>query len=72
MEMTVQYRTRDGDMLDAICHQVYGRSGGHTERVLAANPGLADHGPILPAGVVIELPEITPPEPVRSTVRLWD
>ncbi|MCG8420793.1 MAG: tail protein X [Proteobacteria bacterium] len=59
-------------MLDAICQQVYGASRGHTEQVLAANPGLADHGPVLPAGLVIELPAAPPPEPVISTIRLWD
>ena len=68
----MHYRTRDGDMLDAICHAHYGTSRGYTERVLEANPGLADHGPILPAGIVIELPDVAPPEPVKTTIRLWD
>lgn len=68
----MRYRTRDGDVLDAICQQFYGSAQGHTERVLEANPGLADLGPVLPAGVMIELPPPYEPELVRPTVRLWD
>jgi phage tail protein X len=38
------YRTRDGDMLDAICLSYYGQADGYLESVLTANPGLADIG----------------------------
>jgi len=66
-----QYRTRDGDMLDAICSRFYGNEQDVTEQVLAANPGLADVGPILPAGLILTLPVQTSPETVKDTVRLW-
>ena len=67
-----QYRTRDGDMLDAICKAWYGESYRYTEAVLEANPGLACLGPMLPAGVVIDLPAF-PELSVRSElIRLWD
>lgn len=64
------YRTKDGDVLDLICLRAYGDSVYSVEAVYDANPGLAAHGPILPAGLLIELPEAQPATP--STIRLWD
>jgi phage tail protein X len=60
-------------MVDIVCLAVYGEESGYTEAVLEANPGLADLGPVLPAGTVIKLPTISAAdagEPV--VVRLWD
>ena len=63
------YRTLDGDVLDAICKTLLG-SEAHVPAVLAANPRLADLGPIYRAGVVIQLPDL--PQPVRAgQIRLW-
>ncbi|ENA2185168.1 tail protein X, partial [Escherichia coli] len=39
-----------GDTLDAICVRYYGRTEGVVETVLAANPGLAELGAMLPHG----------------------
>lgn len=66
----MKYRTKDGDVLDAICLTHYGTTA-PVEEVLDANRGLAALGPVLPAGVLIELPilETTPEVPA---VRLWD
>ena len=64
------YTTLDGDMTDAICRRHYGRRRGAVEAVLAANPGLAAMGPLLPAGVEILLPDLPPPGP--AVRRLWD
>lgn len=69
--MAATYRTRDGDMLDAICHRHYGQSAGTVEAVLDANPGLADLGPVYASGIVIALPDIKPAA-VSAPVRLWD
>ncbi|QSB03232.1 tail protein X [Methylomonas sp. EFPC1] len=66
-----QYRSKAGDVLDAICYKHYAARPGATEAVLEANRGLADIGPVLPAGVIIELPELAPVAPA-ATVRLWD
>lgn len=66
-----QYRTKTGDMLDAICHTYYAGQAGATEWVLEANSGLADYGPVLPSGVIIELPDLPPAEQAQ-TIRLWD
>lgn len=67
----VKYQTRRGDMLDWICHQHYGQRPKAVEAVLEANPGLARYGPILPAGLVIELPDLGPSEQ-KNRIRLWD
>lgn len=53
------YRTQDGDMVDEICYLHYGRTTGTVEAVYAVNAGLAEYGPVLPAGVLIELPDIS-------------
>jgi phage tail protein X len=61
-----------GDTVDAICWRHYGRTAGVTEAVLDANPGLADLGPILPQGVLVNMPEAQTTAPLRQMVNLWD
>lgn len=69
----MQYRTRDGDVLDAICWAYYGRVD-VVPAVLEANRDLARLGPVLPAGVLIELPALAQSDSVSDTpsVHLWD
>jgi phage tail protein X len=67
----MQYESKQGDMLDAVCHAYYKGRSGATEAVLDANPGLAKLGPVLPLGTLIELPDLAPVESV-ATVSLWD
>lgn len=64
-------RAQQGDTVDAICWRYYGRTAGITEAVLVANPGLADLGPVLPHGHLIELPTLAV-EAERKVVQLWD
>jgi phage tail protein X len=68
----VAYRTVDGDMVDAICQEFYGAVIGYVEQVYLANPGLAAYGPRLPAGLLIELPEVAAAEPEQRMEELWD
>lgn len=56
--MTVHYITRENEMLDYVCFKHYGYSSGAVEIVLEENPGLADYGSFLPAGLKIRLPTI--------------
>ena len=59
-------------MLDDICWRFYGRQAIAVEAVLDANPGLAARGPRYPAGVAVQLIELSlPRRPVRDWVRLW-
>lgn len=66
----LKYTTREGDVLDRIVHDRYGRTAGVVEAVLEANPGLAARGPVLPRGIVITLPEVRESSRARK-VRLW-
>ena len=67
----MKYRTKDGDMLDAICWKHYGRESAVID-VLEANPHLADQGAVLSAGILIELPDLAEPVADTEVVRLWD
>ncbi len=67
----MRVRTVQGDTVDSVCQRIYGRTAGVTEKVFEANPGLADLGPVLPHGTVIDLPD-TPPQPAVQRVQLWD
>ncbi len=67
----MQVIAMQGDTVDAICQRVFGRTAGVTEAVLEANPGLADLGPVLPHGTVLDLPD-TNPQPAVQRVQLWD
>jgi len=67
------YVTVDGDMVDLIARVHYGSHLGNTERIYDANPGLADRGPVLSAGVVVKLPELPAPAAAARPFRqLWD
>lgn len=64
----VMIKTKENDMLDAICWQHYGYNV--VEEVLKANPGLARYEDCLPAGIFINLPDIR--KPPKQMIRLWD
>jgi phage tail protein X len=68
----MRYRTKDGDVLDAVCAKYYSGKPFRVEDVLAANPGLAARGPVLSAGVIIELPEFPDAAIETPAIRLWD
>ncbi|WP_433589659.1 tail protein X [Pseudomonas koreensis] len=70
--MAVSIRVKQNDTVDALCWRHYGRTAGVTEAVLEANPGLADHGPILPKGLLVQMPEAQAAAQQRKTVHLWE
>ena len=72
--MATTYRTRDGDVLDALCWLHYGTTVGTVEAVLEGNRGLADQGAIYPAGILITFPDLaaSATAPLTRPVRLWD
>lgn len=59
-------------MIDDVCRRFYGRDAGAVEAVLEANPGLAEQGPVLPAGTEVHLPDLPRPLETIETVDLWD
>lgn len=74
MATTTAIRARQGDTVDAICYRYYGRTAGHVERVLEANPGLADLGPIVPLDTAIDMPAASTATraTTKPTINLWD
>lgn len=67
----VRYATIDGDTVDDIAYGYYGENAGHTESILAANPGLAAVGPVLPAGMLIVIPSAPKGATPTPTISLW-
>lgn len=65
------YRSKAGDTADSIAWAVYERQDNRcVERLLEANLGLADFGPVLPDGLQVLIPD--PPTPaIVQEVRLW-
>ena len=64
----------DGVALDLMVWRRFRRPmPGLVERVLAINPGLADAGPLLPAGTKVTIPIDAPAgPPVVPVIKLWD
>lgn len=70
--MAQQYRTSEGDTVELIAWKFYRTQAGQVvEQLLAANPRLADRGPVLPAGLVVTLPEL-PTVGQSKGVKLWE
>lgn len=68
----MQVITKQGDTVDLMCWAYYGRTDGVVEQVLEANPGLAGHGPVLPVGTLITLPDTADAPKQPPQVHLWD
>lgn len=60
-----------GETVDALVWRVLRKGAGAVEAVLAANPGLAGIGLILPAGTEVLLPVQADAPVVRDMIQLW-
>jgi phage tail protein X len=72
--MSQIYTTRDGDTLDYIAWNQYGAAtNAILNALLAANFGLADQGPIYPAGLSVVLPvlDTATEQSTAQEVTLW-
>lgn len=66
------FRSRDGDTVPLILWLVLQRDDDAAEEALYdLNQGLEQHGPILPAGIEITLPELASPVSAK-VVNVWD
>lgn len=67
-------RAREGDTLDALIWRERGLGPADLPAALAANPGIAGLGSILPKGQPVNLPTIAAPATAVRTdvVNLWD
>lgn len=66
---------QQGDKLDQLIWREAGLGPAALARVLDANPGLADLGPILPLGTLVIVPPApaaASTTPVRPLIQLWD
>jgi phage tail protein X len=71
--MTQTATAMDGETVDEICHRVLGKTAAVTEQVLELNPGLAEHGPRLPGGMAVILPDASAAQTATiDIVQLWD
>lgn len=62
-----KYTTKGGERLDQVAQEAYGFQLGAVEALLIVNPGLADQGIELPAGVVISLPVLVTRAPALGS-----
>lgn len=70
--MPTTYMTKQGQTVDLVCLDHYGRTAEVTEAVLGANPGLAERGAVLPMGTAITMPDIAKKTTASKLVSLWD
>lgn len=72
--MSATYTTKDGDVIDEIVFRYFGATAGIVEQVLELNRpiSLADHGPVLPSGLVIMFPQIEAKPEQPKLTRLWE
>ena len=69
----MQVRTQQHDTVDALVWRYLSDGAGYVEQTLEMNPALARHGAVLPAGLVVTLPEPTASvAAVADLVQLWD
>ncbi|CAM3097396.1 MULTISPECIES: tail protein X [Pseudomonas] len=66
-------RSIAGDSVNLLLYRELGRCDDAAEETLwRLNPGLAEHGPVLPAGVGVIVPEMDAQPGVATPVSAWD
>ena len=68
--MSIIYITKDGDVLDQICQNYYGKTSKIVEQVIEVNPHIAELEAVFEAGIKITLSDIIQ-EKESETVKLW-
>lgn len=64
--------SREGETVDAVVWRVIAGDAAAVEAVLAASPGLASLGPILPPGTPVTIPATAAAPATAPLVQLWD
>ncbi len=66
-------RSVAGDSVNLLLYREIGRSDDSAEEALwQLNPMLAEHGPVLPAGIWVVLPELDSKPAAIKPVSAWD
>ncbi|OZI23030.1 phage tail protein [Bordetella genomosp. 9] len=68
----MKVRTQQHDTVDALCWRNLHQTRDVVEQTLELNPGLADLGPVLPHGLLVELPQVATAPAPQPTTKLWD
>lgn len=68
----MQVTTQQNDTLDLLCWRHLGAASGVVEQTLKLNPGIADHGTILPTGITVTLPQQAARVSTKKMINLWD
>ena len=69
----MQVRTQQYDTVDGLVWRYLGDGAGYVEQTLEINPGLAQHGAVLPSGLLVTLPEpVVSAGQANGIVQLWD
>lgn len=68
----MQVRTQQYDTVDALCWRHLKKTRDVVEKTLELNPGLADYGPVLPHGLLVRLPDVSPAPTTTPTLKLWE
>ena len=69
----MQVRTQQHDTVDALVWRYLADGAGYVEQTLESNPALARYGAVLPAGLVVTLPEPAAiVAAIADLVQLWD
>lgn len=70
--MPISVRAQQGDTVDQLCQRHLKTTSGVTEATYALNPGLASHGPTLPLGLAVTLPDPPTAPAASQIISLWD
>lgn len=70
--MPKTYVAKQGQTVDLICKEHYGVTATVTEFLLAANPGVATLGTILPMGTRLTMPDFATQSADVPLTNLWD
>lgn len=69
----MQVRSQRHDTVDSLVWRYLGDGAGYVEQTLELNPALAQFGAMLPAGLIVTLPEpVATTATVADIVQLWD
>ncbi|MGJ8518188.1 tail protein X [Carnimonas bestiolae] len=70
--MSNQAISQQGETLDALCYRL-GIDSSLVVTVYELNRGLADLGPVLPQGMLVNMPDtIAPKRSAKTVINLWD
>jgi len=69
----MQVRSQQHDTVDSLVWRYLGDGAGYVEQTLELTPAMAQYGAVLPAGLVITLPEAVATTALAADiVQLWD